>query len=317
MPRESAAMPIRPASSVLRKLTKPSPRRPSMFSRGIRASWKWSSRVSLARQPIFSSFFPALTPATLGSSSACPTPRARHCSRSTVSLVTIKLVIPRCPGPGSVRAVTEKISPTPAWVMSDLAPFRTKHSPCSTAVVAVPPASLPAPGRGGRAPGVAPGAGRGEPEPAHHPPRGEQRHVGLPLRLGAELEDRRGAEVGVRRDGERVGGVHLPHLVNGDVVGELVHPRAAVFLRPGNAQQAELAHPLDVLPRERAAAVELARDRRHVVAGELADHLPHLEMLLAEIEGVVHSANISLTPNPQNRSAAARREIGRASCRER
>jgi hypothetical protein len=52
-----------------------------------------------------------------------------------VSLVTIRLVIPRWPSPGSVRAVTEKISPTPAWVMRLLAPFRTKWSPLSVAVV--------------------------------------------------------------------------------------------------------------------------------------------------------------------------------------
>jgi hypothetical protein len=35
----------------------------------------------------------------------------------------MKLVIPLFPEPGSVLAVTEKISPTPAWVMNTLAPF--------------------------------------------------------------------------------------------------------------------------------------------------------------------------------------------------
>jgi hypothetical protein len=40
-----------------------------------------------------------------------------------VSLVTMKLVMPLLPRPGSVRAVTEKISPTPAWVMKIFEPF--------------------------------------------------------------------------------------------------------------------------------------------------------------------------------------------------
>ena len=40
-----------------------------------------------------------------------------------MSLVTMKLVIPLLPRPPSVRAVTEKISPTPAWVMKIFEPL--------------------------------------------------------------------------------------------------------------------------------------------------------------------------------------------------
>ena len=104
---------------------KPWPGCPSRFSLGTTASSKISSRVSLARQPILSCFLPARTPRVLGRSSAWPKPSARARSRSTVSLVTMKLVMPLLPRPGSVRAVTEKISPTPAWVMKRLDPFRT------------------------------------------------------------------------------------------------------------------------------------------------------------------------------------------------
>jgi hypothetical protein len=82
-----------------------------------------SSRVSLARQPILSCFFPALTPFVFGRSGECPMPSFLVFSRSTVSLVTMKLVIPLLPFPDSVRAVITNISPTPAWVMKILEPF--------------------------------------------------------------------------------------------------------------------------------------------------------------------------------------------------
>ena len=55
-------------------------------------------------------------------------------------------LMPLVPRAGSVTAVTTKISPTPAWVMKILEPFRTKWSPRSCATVFVPPASEPAPG---------------------------------------------------------------------------------------------------------------------------------------------------------------------------
>ena len=84
--------------------------------------------------------------------------------------------------------------------------------------------------RGGGAAGVAPRAGLGQTEPAEHPARRQQRHVAPLLLLGAELDDRRGAQIGVGADGEGVAGVHLGHLVDGDVVGELVHAGAAQLL---------------------------------------------------------------------------------------
>ena len=101
----------------------PYPTWPRTFSFGTTAFSKMSSRVSLARQPILSSFFPARTPEVLGRSAAWPTPRRAASPRSTVSLVTMKLVIPLLPRPPSVRAVTEKISPTPAWVMKIFEPL--------------------------------------------------------------------------------------------------------------------------------------------------------------------------------------------------
>ena len=52
-----------------------------------------------------------------------PSPSAL--SRSLVSLVTMNELMPFVPTPGSVTAVTTKISPTPPWVMKILLPFRT------------------------------------------------------------------------------------------------------------------------------------------------------------------------------------------------
>ena len=91
-----------------------------------------------------------------------------------------------------------------------------------------------------------------------------------------EFNDGRGAEVGVRADGERVTRVHLGQLVNGDVVGKLVEPCPAQLLAPGNAQEPELAHAADIVPRKGGGAVELAGDGFHLVARELADGLADL-----------------------------------------
>ena len=96
-------------------------------------------------------------------------------------------------------------------------------------------------GRGGAA-GVAAGAGLGEPEAAHDPPRREQRHILVPLLLGTELHQGRRAKVGMRADGEAVRRIDLGHLVDGDVVGDLVHPRPA-RAPPARERPAGPAHP--------------------------------------------------------------------------
>ena len=144
---------------------------------------------------------------------------------------------------------------------------------------------------GGGAARVAARARLGEPEAAQHLAASQQRHVAAPLLLGAELDDRRGAEVGVGADGERVARVHLGHLVDRDVVGELVHPRAAQLLAPGHAEEAELAHRLDVLPGEGGGAVQLPRDRGDLGPGELADHLADLVVVFGEVERIVHGSD--------------------------
>ena len=56
---------------------------------------------------------------------------------------------------------------------------------------------------------VAPRAGLGQPEPAEHATGGKERDIALALGGRPEFNDGRGAEVGVRADGERVTRVHL------------------------------------------------------------------------------------------------------------
>ena len=144
---------------------------------------------------------------------------------------------------------------------------------------------------GGGAAGVAARAGLGEPEPAQHLARREQRHVAPLLLLGAELDDGRGAEVGVRADGERVARVHLGHLVDGDV-GELVHPGAAQLFPPGHAEEAELAHRLDVLPGKFRGEIVVTGDRAHFAVGKIAHHLADLVVFFGEKWMLAHGVMI-------------------------
>lgn len=103
---------------------------------------------------------------------------------------------------------------------------------------------------GGGAAGVAAGAGFRQSEPAQHLAAGEERDVPPALFRRAELDDRGGAEVGVGADREGVARVHLGQLVEHQVIGDLVHARPAEGLVPRHAEEAQLAHLPDVVPRE-------------------------------------------------------------------
>src|SRR3989475_12751611 len=81
------------------------------------------------------------------------------------------------------------------------------------------------------------------------------RSVAPLLLRGPEVHDGRGAErrVGAHRDG--VAGVDLGELVDHDDVREVVHPRAAQLLRPGDPEQAGPGHLLDIGAGEAALEV--------------------------------------------------------------
>jgi hypothetical protein len=150
------------------------------------------------------------------------------------------------------------------------------------------PAVALANGRGLRAARVGAGAGLGEAEAAEHLAAGEQREVATLLRLVPHVEDGRGAErrVGAHRD--RVRRIHLGQLVDRQDVAEQVEASAADLFRPRHAQQPQFGHLRDALPQELAVGVEAGRDRGHLFAGELADHVPHGVVRLGEEERIVH-----------------------------
>ncbi len=82
-----------------------------------------SSAVSEARQPSLSSFFPARKPGIGTSDGSWPTPTFSVSSRSDVSLVRMKELMPFVPADGSVTAVTTNISPTLPCVMNRFTPL--------------------------------------------------------------------------------------------------------------------------------------------------------------------------------------------------
>ena len=119
-------MPMRPESSVRMKFTNPCPSVPSRFSAGTSTSLNSSSRVSDARQPSLSSFFPLVNPfMRLQVGRVARRPLASRAARSHVSFVRMNALMPRVPAAGSVTAVTTKISPTPACVMKRFEPLST------------------------------------------------------------------------------------------------------------------------------------------------------------------------------------------------
>jgi len=135
-------------------------------------------------------------------------------------------------------------------------------------------------GRCARAAGVAAGFRFRQPEATHHSARGEERHVLLPLLVGAELHDRRGAKRGMSRNRKAVRCVDLRQLVDHDHEADEIEPRPTELFRPRHAEEPELTHLADVVPRELGVGVELLRDRCDFFLSEMPDHLTRGEMRL-------------------------------------
>src|SRR6185503_11583628 len=83
-------------------------------------------------------------------------------------------------------------------------------------------------------------------------------------------------------------------------VRQIIHARAAQLFGPWNSEETELGHLLHIVPGEPALEVVGAGGRFDDGAGEVANHLAHLEMMLGEIQTVVHG--LKLTP-PQSSPA--------------
>src|SRR5579872_1408868 len=143
-------------------------------------------------------------------------------------------------------------------------------------------------GRRTRAGGITPRPGLRQSEAPENLPARQQWDVPSLLGIGPEVHDRRCAERRVRTDGDRVGAIDLGQFVEHDDVAQRIESGSAELLGPWNAHQAQLGHLLDVVPGELTIRIELRRDRRDFLLGEGADHLAHLQVLLAEVERVVH-----------------------------
>src|SRR5687767_33395 len=90
-------------------------------------------------------------------------------------------------------------------------------------------------------------------------------------------------------DRKRMARIDLGHLVDGDVVRELIHAGAAELVAPGYAQQAQLSHGFDVFPGKGRRAIELGGYWRDMGAGKVPNHLADLMVVFGEVEGIVHS----------------------------
>ena len=177
-----------------------------------------------------------------------------------------------------VRAVivTQPLISVPAFVMNILEPSIT-HSPSSArAVVRVAPASEPA-------------SGSVRPKAASALARGELRQPLGALLLVAEEHDRHRAERGVRRDGDREGGVDARQLLDAERVGEGVAARR----RRRPRRWARRAGPSAAAWRSSAsgkrpcASSSSATGADHAL-GESAHRVAEQAMLVREVE--VHSS---------------------------
>src|SRR6185437_4857215 len=151
---------------------------------------------------------------------------------------------------------------------------------------------------GARAAGIAACRFLREAKPAQDATARQKGYEARLLRVGAEIDDGRRAERGVGGDRDGMRSVHLGHFVDHDHVADVVHPRAAERLGPGHAEQSQVGHFPDVLPREGGIDVEAGGDWRHLGAREFTYHLADRVVLLGEIRKVIHGHAASMSDAP-------------------
>ncbi|MFN8016807.1 MAG: hypothetical protein U0P45_01655 [Acidimicrobiales bacterium] len=139
-------------------------------------------------------------------------------------------------------------------------------------------------GAGAGAAGIAAGFRLGEPEAAEGPAGEQVRQPALLLLLRAEREDRVGAEPDARLQSDRRRLVDAGELLDGDAQGGEVRPRAAVLLREGQAEEAQLAHGQDRVGGERVVSVPRLGVGCDLGFGEVPHHLAELLLLVGEVE---------------------------------
>ena len=126
--------------------------------------------------------------------------------------------------------------------------------------------------------------GFGEPERAEHLARDHRHEVLLLLRLGAGVEERRGAEAHARLERDRHRRVDAGELLDREAVREVVGAATAVLLGERQAEQAELAHREHRVDREHVVAVPRFGVRRDLRLRELAHDASELLLFGREVE---------------------------------
>src|SRR5439155_23533909 len=95
--------------------------------------------------------------------------------------------------------------------------------------------------------------------------------------------------------GDRMARAYRRELVPHEDVGQIVHAGPPQLLRPGDPEQAQVGHPPHVVPGELAGKVVAAGARFDDLLREVAHHVAHLEVVIGEVEGVVHAGKYSYT----------------------
>ena len=171
------------------------------------------------------------------------------------------------PGIGA-REDSRSGPPNAAFVIHCFVPRTCQPSSVASADVTSAPASDPAPGLGER-------------EAADPSPRasgGTKRAICV---VGAERENRQRARGRVHGDGDADAGVGARELLEHEDVRHEVGAAPAVLLRHADAEQPELAEPVEQLAREAVRAIPLGGVRLDLGGGELARERLDLALLRA------------------------------------
>ncbi len=175
------------------------------------------------------------------------------------------------------------------FVMKILLPLMT-HSPfLISAVVWLPPASLPA-------------FGSVRPNEASALAAAQAREPLALLLVVAEVVDGSDAERVARGHRRRRRAVHPCDLLDRDAVREIADVASAVLLGNEHAEEPELAHFLHEVEGELLLLVELLGDGFDLLFGELAHGIPQYLLLLAEVE--IRHVRPSLATDYRPRSLA-------------
>ena len=125
--------------------------------------------------------------------------------------------------------------------------------------------------------------GLGEAEAADPLAAGQLGQELLALRLGAELEDGQHHQAALHAHHAAVAAVHALDLACDEAVADVVQPGAAVLLRDGGAQQAQLAHLAEDAGVGFLLAEGLEHARAELVLAVGAGGVAHLALVVGEL----------------------------------